>query len=353
MIYYLTFIFLAIWAFSDLLISSFFWKFIPSLFLILLVGLRSENVGWDTIRYVNDYNQILWGFSPIQNFEFGFQAFEKIIAYFGFSVNVFFLIVSFLTLYLLNVNYHNYTTLGSVAILYYYARFFLNRDMNQIRAALAAVIILFSIKYLIGNQNIKFLLTILLAAQFHNSSLIMLMVYPVFKILLTIKQTRGFFILCCVFILSIAASFIVSPLLNILFSILGTGSVYINYSGYVAGAGLLNPVLLLQLFISFLFAHQYFNKSDPTKLEAALLATYLVSTCILISLSQYAVLAGRLSTMLATVEPILLIYILKKYLKDYTVIVLMICISLFLFYILFTVNGDISQVFEPYTITFK
>lgn len=348
MIYYSTFILLAIWAFSDLFISSFLWKILPSIFLILLVGLRSENVGWDTIRYVNDYKQILWGFDSIQNFEFGFQSLEKVCAYFGFSVNAFFLTVSFFTICLLNVSYHSFTSLGSVAILYYYARFFLNRDMNQIRAALAAVIIMFSIKYLIQNQNIRFLLTIILAAQFHNASLIMLLVYPIFKLLFAIKKSSGIIILSCVFIMSIGLSFVVAPVLNILFNILGTGSVYISYSGYISGSGLFNPVVFLQVIISYLFAYQYFNETDKTKLETALLATYLLSTCLLISLSQYAVLAGRLSTMLSTVEPILLILILKKYFKDFLVIFFMIFISLFLFYILFIVNGDIAEVFEPY-----
>lgn len=353
MIYYLIFIVLAFWAFLDLFVSNSILKSIPSILLILLVGLRSDNVGWDTIRYVNDYNQILWGFDSIQNFEFGFQTLEQFIAHYGLTVNVFFLVVSFLTICLLYINYHSFTSLGSVAILYYYSRFFLNRDMNQIRAALAAVIILYSIKFLRVNQKFKFLLVVFIATQFHSSSWIMLVVYPVFRILPVIRRYNGILILSFTFMFLFGFSFLISPILNVIFSILGTGSVYISYSGYIQGSGILNPVLIIQLSIIYLFAYQYFNNDNPNNTETALFATYFVSTALLILLNNYSVLAGRLSTMLATSEPILLIYIMQKKMNNLTVIVIMIILSLSLFYVLFIVNGNISQVFEPYIITFE
>lgn len=348
MIYMYTFIFIAIYSFTDIFVNNKLIKLAPVLILILLAAFRSWNVGIDTIQYVNDYQQINWDFGSIYNFERGFTLIEKSVALIHAPVWVFLMTVATISLVSLFINYSKMTNLSTVAILYYYSRFYFNRDLNQMRSGIASALVLFSIPFLKQKKPIQFILVIILAAQFHSAAYLMLLAYPFSYILEKCKKS-GFFIVLSLLVISIGLSFKIQPLLLSFTNLFGEGSAYVTSQIYIEGKGLLNPVMWMQIVLALVASFLYFKTKYKKNIDISVLSIYVLSTIVLTTLNQYAVLGGRLSTVVATVEPIILIYILKSFFKSKNSInALMVLISLAVIIIVYYLSGDIPTHFEPY-----
>lgn len=347
---------IAIWSFFDLYTRSAFIRSMPVLVLVLLAAFRSVNVGNDTQTYVNDYTQMLWGYDSTKTFERGFEFIQRTLSAIQAPVWAFFMIVALLTIAILSKSFSIYTNLSTVALLYYFSRFYLNRDLNQIRAGLASAILMYSLNFMLKRELSKFLIVVVIAAQFHGAALIMIVVYPFFYIL----QSVGSKLLMWYLLMIASAMFFAmygQPIVTLVVRMIGHGVAYVDYDGYVDGAGLKNPVIYLQIAVSISAVYMYTKalkaKVTNSPVNSALLSAYMVSTIILISLSNFAVLAGRLSTLLATGEPLLLIVILKSILPDAFVTILMIVLSLLVFYVVFVYTGQLALNYEPYVISFN
>lgn len=313
-------------------------------------GLRNLNVGFDTINYYSDYENIKNSLVPLHSTEFGYVFLEKSCASFGIPTWLFILLVSIITLGGLFIAYKEMLQVSMVglALCYYYARFFILRDMNQIRSSLASVIVLFSFKFVKERKVIKFLIVILLASSIHLGAMICLLIYPIFLFIsgFSLKYRAMFSMLSMIICLLFAN--LISPLLNKLSIALDRGSAYINNQYYTSGSGLGNPVMYYQIIIIFLVIF----RSNTHNLDLSLVAGYLLSTLILILCYQYSSLAGRLSTFSASVEPILLIYLLKAYLPKYVRVPVFVLIIIVVFIVINYVNGTIPKM-GPYTTIFS
>ncbi|GJM47737.1 EpsG family protein [Weissella soli] len=347
MIYWLFFFGIAFFAFLNSFSNAIFLRIIPIIGLIILVSLRGR-VGPDTITYIQDYLNIRSGYGTNQGFERGYVLLENILGSIGAPVWILFATVAIITLVSLGYGFSLYTDLPVVALMYYYARFFLNREMNQIRSGMASAILLLSIRYLVDRKFMKFFVVVVIAGQFHSAAYIMLVVYPLFIVFSNVQH--GTLLYVSLLLGALVLAKYVTPLLVPAFEFLGRGSVYITYSGYVESSGLYNPVLILQVMISIVASLLYFSKnngqSDNNTL--AILIVYFVSTIIMVTLNAYGVLSGRLSTILGTVEPFLLIYIIKRTLGKAYITFLMMIGATIVFYVVFVKTGQIQLYFEPY-----
>lgn len=356
MIYFLIFTGIAVWSFFDLYVDSAVIKNFPVLALVLFAAFRSVNVGIDTKTYANDYVQELWGYMPTQRFERGFELFQKIISSMNAPLWVFFFLVAFFTLSILNQSYSKYTNLSVVALLYYFSRFFINRELNQIRSGLAAAILMYSLKWVNQRKFWPFFFTVIIATQFHSAALIMLLVYPL-VIIVSKMKTKILFFYVVVLVGSVMFSIVGQKLVTMIVQWFGHGVAYVNYSGYIEGNGLANPVILLQIVISFSATYIYSKQKKQSVvrplINESVLSMYILSTVILISLSNFAVLAGRLSTLLATAEPLLIIATLKAILPDSVIVISMVVLSAFVLYVVFVHTGQLSMNYEPYIFTFQ
>lgn len=158
------------------------WLFIlGAVGLWLFVGLRSNYTGNDTIGYVESFQRIVnikWeGIIDAYNRDHGFYYFVKLIRSMTDSVVVFKLVTAFLSLIgVFDLCYHN--TKRPVLALYFYVTignlFFILTGMRQ---AIAMSICLLSIRFIQKRKFIPFLLFVLLAAQFHHSAYIFLVMY--------------------------------------------------------------------------------------------------------------------------------------------------------------------------------
>lgn len=347
MIYYSVFTIIALLAFLDILMPNIIFQIIVIILLVVLAGFRSYNVGPDTVRYIDDYRQILWGFSSPFNFEKGFYFIEKIGAIFDLRVYVFFLIVALLTMLFLSIAFRKYTTLPLLAMLLYFARFYLNRDLNQIRSGIASAIVLFSINFIYQRKPVKFILTVLIASQFHTGAYVMIFAYPIYFLAIKLKS-KIMYLYIITLIMAGIFSFAMKNVLVWVIDIIGEGGTYITYNGYVQGSGLLNPVLLMQVFISLIALYLCLKKNQTGELVYTIIVVYMISTIILLLLSQYSVLAGRTSTILATCEPVIIIYLLRSFASKLMSTFLGIILAFMVFYVLFISTGQLNLNFEPY-----
>lgn len=349
MIYAVIFVFIAFWSLFDDFTKNKFIKFVPVVVLIAVAGFRNWDVGLDTPQYMAEYNQMFWGYPPFMNFEPGYTLVEKILAWMQVPVTGFFLVIASISLISIFINFNRGVALPTSALLYYYSRFYLNRDLNQIRSGVAASILLFSIPYLRDRKFWKFSFVVGIATLFHSAALIMLIAYPI-AILFDRLKHMGFGLTVTALLLSVGVSYFVTPVLTIVFKIIGKGTAYLTYDRYVDGSGLLNPVVLMQLSLTLISAFIIYKLKQADEQEKMLFIIYFISTVLLISLSQYSVLAGRLSTMLATVEPLILIFVIQKFVKSKLLSnIIMIIVSGLILYVTYYLTGQIQMNFEPYT----
>lgn len=158
------------------------WLFIlGALGLWLFVGLRSNYTGVDTIGYVKNFQRIVnikWeGIIDAYNRDHGFYYFVKLIRSFTNSDVVFLLATSLASLIgIFDLCWRN--TKRPILALYFYITignlFFI---MTGIRQAIAMSICMLSVRFIQKRKVIPFVLLILLAAQFHHSAYIFIVMY--------------------------------------------------------------------------------------------------------------------------------------------------------------------------------
>ncbi|MCL1950264.1 MAG: EpsG family protein [Turicibacter sp.] len=275
--------------------------------LALFAGLRYW-IGFDFDNYFNMFRDTptirgLFTYWHVLGVERGYFILNSVIKTMGMQVNGVLVVMAVATLIILMKSFQKYTPYPLMALLLYVSRFFFVRDMGQIRASLAAAIVLFSLRYLQKRETWKFFLTIFIAFLFHRIALVGILLYIfqlIFRKGIATKWVVGL----------LALSFLVGSIdLNpIILSMEGIIPEhywqYLTHPYYVFPLGLTNPVLLMQLMI--LIAMLLFRKQIKNDYFNLLLGGYLMSTLILSGLQYFGTVAGRLSTYFATFEIVII-----------------------------------------------
>lgn len=159
------------------------------LILSLIATLRSSSLevfyGHDTNEYIKFYNNVLY---DKDSFEFGYVMLNCAIRIFADNYRWLFFIMSILTMYFLYKYISYYTDNKFIAILAYISIFYYIRDLSQMRAALAYSICGYSTIYILKKNPKKFLLYSILATSLHFSSILMILIYPIYKLKLNKKH---------------------------------------------------------------------------------------------------------------------------------------------------------------------
>ncbi|MCC9082768.1 EpsG family protein [Enterococcus faecium] len=116
-------------------------------FLTGLAGFRFST-GYDFSSYNNFFDRLInWGkiFDGSIDAEPGYLLLNYIVRELGMNFSTFVLLFSIISLLLLAYALNNYFPVPSIALLYYYSRFFLVRDMGQIRSSIVAIIFLLAL----------------------------------------------------------------------------------------------------------------------------------------------------------------------------------------------------------------
>ncbi|WPU44141.1 EpsG family protein [Limosilactobacillus reuteri] len=344
MVFISLFFFLSLSALLDIYFNRNSFVYLSVIVLAFVAGLRSLGTGFDTYNYYYDYINVLNGLSPNNSKEIGFVLIEKALAAFNAPTWVLFTFIAFFTLIILAYGYSKLSCYSGLAILYYYSRFYISRDLNQIRASLAAAILLCSLNYIIKHSFWKFTLVVVIASLIHSAAVIGILLYPAYLICTKVKKSKIVTLYIVILIVSGFMSYKISPLIESLN--INRLDAYTTSNFYTIGSGLQNPVIWLQVVISIVALLLYENeKNILNEKYNVVLITYMISTILLILFSQYYTLAGRMSTFFATVEPIVLLNILQrlkinKGLSKYVFI----AIALVVFFVINYSTGLISKI---------
>ncbi|WP_367369997.1 EpsG family protein [Latilactobacillus curvatus] len=301
------------------------------LILILVSGTRFFT-GVDYVAYNNIFSGNTFG----NNVETGFILLNKLAGYLGFSFNMFLLAIAILVFAILLKYLSEYPSIASAAMLYYFSRFFIVRDMGQIRASLASVICLLSVKYIREKKLFPFLVIVIMASFIHSVALVYIIAYFWCNYLNRINSLRAFFI--SIFGVSLIGMLIMPLFVKLVINIFPKYSPYLTADIYNTKSGLINPILIMQLLIitTIFIIGKYSSILAKYSTEISI---YLLGTFFLVVFSSFPTVAGRLSTELSTLEIILVPSIIYGLFPPYFREIIVIIISATVFYLVFIFSG--------------
>ncbi len=341
---YIVYLFILFFIYSSL-VSEYKNKFIINSSLIILcvilaigAGLRDEQLWGDTLKYIDAYR---FDIPTWHDFNFsieldaysekGFILLSSIIKTFTSNEVIYFLVISFLTFIFLIIDFRKFSVFPLIGICVYISRFYIGRNLIQIRAGLAIAIAMTCIYYAHKRQLLKFLLVIIIGSFFHKTMLILIPFYWINK--LDIKKIH---VVACLVVSFLVAAFL-TPYIRMYITDMAVEMNYTNYvDSYKAyGVGLSNPMIYYQSILLLLFTFYQNKLQDKIDYYTEIRNAYLYSTVFLIVLSQWAIASGRLSTIFATFEISIIpsfLYLFNHHFRWAAYIVIGICMSL-IFYL--------------------
>lgn len=315
----------------DLYSREYAFKFLLliSVLFILFIGLRGET-GADSYTYISFFDNqttTVWNWQVIERgyAEFGFYYLSVLLKSVSSNVNIYFTGISFLTFVFLILSIKRFGMYPLLGFCVYYARFLFFRDMNQIRAALAIVVVIYALSFLVKHEKKKYCCLVLCAASLH---------YSVFIALFFCFMYDNKFSIA-----GILKILITSALIGILSGVLlkkiliSTGFGIFRTYVDTNDLGLTNPVIVFQVTLCILFFFFEGKLCNKQYGYYVLRNAYLFSTVILLLASNLGVIGARLSTQFATCEIFIvpaIISIIRPRISGYF---LVIALLLFVFYL--------------------
>lgn len=318
--------------------------------LIFFAGLRYE-IGYDYKTYGKFFNQIdslSDVFFKDIDAEKGYLLLNYFVKQLGFDFSVFLLFFSIISLSLLGLFLYKHTAFPTAVLVYYCSRFYFVRDMGQIRSSLVAIIFLYTIPY-IKQKKLGIVVALsLLGACFH---IVALFIIPAYFFVWWIKKVT----LQKMFLL-IGFSILIGTVF--FFPSLFSWIVPARYLGYITGKylegrWLLNPIFILQFLLllgSLLCIKE--KKERYNESINLIISLYLLSTLCLVIFGPLATIAGRISTIFATVEIILVPELFRNIFKNnYLNLMLFYSFCICVFILIFFVSNAYGS-YIPYQTVF-
>lgn len=271
---------------------------ILAIIMVLFIGLRGDS-GADSPVYIDFFNyntDTIWNWKGVEKgyAEYGFYYLSVILKSIWNNIDFYFTSISALTIFFLIRSLKEFSIYPILGFCVYYSRFLIIRDMNQIRQALAMVIIIYAFKLLISHRKKAFTYVILSMTFIHYSSIIVLPFIWLYNRRPNLKQICG--LLSLSLVIGLISSVVLKQLL------ISTGNIIFLRYVNTANLGLLNPVLIFQLVICFLFSYFEPLLRDKQKGYYLIRNAYLYSTILLLLTCNMGEIGGRLATIFATCE---------------------------------------------------
>lgn len=231
--------------------------------LIILTGLRSYNIGADTLVYLDaldyykslDHNNILFAelVEPF-DFEIGYFFLTKICAWLGCNKTVFLFIIATLIYLPLFKTIETRSTKPILSILIYFGLGIFSYSLGIFRQMIACSILLIGIKYIEKREIFKYIFIVLLASSFHLTALIALPIYWLYTIKISKTVINIFLFIEIIFL------FFGRYILLFIFNLLPSYSGYINSQYDLIGGSYLMLVFFAIIAILSLRALDDKNK---------------------------------------------------------------------------------------------
>lgn len=273
----------------------------------LIIGMRNPLMWSDSAIYYQEFVDVVKplnetsSYDRPQNYgEMGFFYLGVISKTINNSSTFYFIFISAITMLFLFFGIKKYSIFPFIALYVYLGRF-VNRNTIQIRAALAVAIVIWGTVYVTRRDLWKYLLVVFIASRFHTSAYL---AFPLY--LMNYVKIKRSYIYLGVFASLIIAGYFGGTIRDIVSqSDIANewARSYIEEDSEKAYSNdLTNPVIWYQIFILFMWTFFEERLSKLTEHYYTIRDAYFYSTVILIILCQYAILAGRISTIFATYE---------------------------------------------------
>ncbi len=220
--------------------------FVLSVLPLFLVAAVRYDVGTDYFyTYVPNFYKILCGEEPYS--EIGFNYFNKFIQVFTYDSQWLFVITAFIFVFFLVRTIIRCSANVTVSIIVVFCSCIYFWSLNNVRQAIAAILVLAAFPHLIRRQLIWYLIYIVFAFLFHLSALIMIVPY----IIVSIKLLRDkilYFTLLAIILLPFICGEVTQIILYTKYSYYITSS-YFNTGSAETSEIIINAVLLLIAFL--------------------------------------------------------------------------------------------------------
>ncbi|MBP1990369.1 transmembrane protein EpsG [Paenibacillus eucommiae] len=235
--------------------------------MVLVSGLR-KNVG-DTTFYMHSYATTEYTWANIAGKkDLGFNIFQMFLQQLSDDPQVLIFVVSLITNVLVFINLYKYSKLFEISIYVYITSGMFLTSMNGVRQFLAAAIIFAATKYIFNGDWKRYMLVVILAAQVHQSALILIPIYFIVRRKAWSWSTTALLSLAILIVIGF------NQFSSVLFSVLDS-SQYGEYKNFSeGGANILRVVVNgIPILLAYLGRHKLrslFPKSD-----------YIVNMCLL------------------------------------------------------------------------
>lgn len=293
---------------------------------VLAIGAGFRDIyRWpDTLVYAASFQYhtpTLFDFSfsdkPYGYTEKGFYFLQVLVKTFTNNPTIFLLVLSGLTFYILYKDIKQYSIFPLIGLCAYIARFIIGRNFIQIRAGIAYVVLMLSIKYIFEKDWKRYFLIVFIAWTLHRSCIMAIPLYFVCN-WIHVKKWHVYVALVFSFLVGIYGQGFVHALVEDNASDLRIGNRYIDAGGekrQLEGLGMRNPMIYFQCFILLSYTLLEKRLAPLNKYYYIIRNAYLYSVMILICFCTYKVLSARTSSMYATMEFAIipsLIYLFNK-----------------------------------------
>lgn len=276
------------------------------LFLTLFAGLRYNNADWG--QYVLMFEEAI-STPEFTSVDIGFDFISKFLGLFTNSPLSLFLFYAATATALNLESFKKYSPYFLICILFYFVHHYVLKEMIQIRAGLASAICLYSIRFLSENKYKKFFFVWIIAVTIHLSAVIWGITWFCHRYKMTFKWVNYLVI----FSLIIG---IVCPFGNLI-KLFANGiderlTAYIAYGdeGYAGTLGIFTNINTLKSMFVFLIISLYYKKLESSsKYFVPIYYAYAAGLSWLMIFNDFAIIGARMSSILFSVEPIVISYI--------------------------------------------
>lgn len=224
--------------------------FLTIVFIVLfvIVAFREMTVGSDTSEYIRFYERCGtygWRMLEINDyFEYGYTVFNIVLNGINISPRVFLCIIAFITnfaiYWFIKQNSNNYL----MSVLIFINLLFFYESMNTMRQFLAlSMVLLFGFKAVKERRLFRFIIVTVIASLFHSTALLMLLLYPVYRLKYTRKRVIA------IIAMTVIIAFSLNQIYPFIVSILDRGTYYLEKIGDIKLGNIIMTIAFLAMYL--------------------------------------------------------------------------------------------------------
>jgi hypothetical protein len=283
-----------------------------SLSVFAFAAFRTAGVGADDLAYIRI-------FDSIRSDELSFENLVKSYTEYGveplfYIVNVFIGLVGdeytylffYVALISVGISAHRYYLLSPVPLLsliLFFSHTFLYRDINQIRAAIAAAIALYLIEFVQRKDFLRFIIVVVLCACFHVASVALLLLTILF--LVSPSRPLSIFTVLAGLFVSISGAGKLIGYLPMPVVIAGKIRSYAENAQYSQSLSFLDITNIKNIVLFFVLALFWNKLSRRVRYFDVMACIFSFGVAWRLAFTDFAIIAGRVSTFFTITEVLL------------------------------------------------